>query len=338
MNSSLIALDVPGGDHAPECTLKGALQAVAKDGKWQLDPARILLVGDEAAMKSWLAANGGDPGFRFLHASQAIDMCESPATALRSKPDSSIVKMMGAIKHGQAGAAVSMGNTGAVVGAATLLLGTLPGVLRPAIAVTMNFGGKPITLLDMGALAQPKPENLAQQGVMGAAFAKAAFGLAAPRIGLLNIGEESSKGTELLKSAHPLLAAAPIHFVGNVEGNQVFRDSCDVLVTDGFTGNVLLKFSEDFAGRMIQLVVAEAAAAGVQIPREALGRIQKRIDYSEYGGALLIGVNGIVFKGHGRSDHNAVSNALAAAQRALEARINEHIVAALASVDAGSKA
>lgn len=337
MNSPLIALDVPGGDHAPECTLKGALQAVAQDGKWKLDPARILLVGDESSIKSWLSANGGDPGFRYLHASQVIEMCESPATALRSKQDSSIVKMMGAVKQGHAGAAVSMGNTGAVVGAATLLLGTLPGVLRPAIAVTMNFGGKPITMLDMGALAQPKPENLAQQGVMGAAFAKAAFGLSEPRVGLLNIGEESGKGTDVLKSAHPLLASAPIRFVGNVEGNHVFRDSCDVLVTDGFTGNVLLKFSEDFAARMIQLVVAEAAAAGVQIPREALAKIQKRIDYSEYGGALLLGVNGIVFKGHGRSDHNAVSNALAAAQRALDARINDHIVAALAAVDAGTR-
>ena len=332
MALSLIALDVPGGDHAPESTLKGALQAVDPSGRWKMDPARILLVGDEPTIRAWLAANGGDPGFRVLHASQAIDMHESPATALRAKPDSSIVKMMGAVKAGHAGAAVSMGNTGAVVGAATLVLGTLPGCLRPGIAVTMNFGGSPLTLLDMGALSQPKPENLVQHGIMGAAFAKCALGIETPRVGLLNIGEEASKGTDLLKAAHPLLAAAKVQFVGNVEGNEVFRNKCDVLVTDGFTGNVLLKFCEDFAAQMLHLVVGECAKAGVAIPREVLGRVQKRIDYSEYGGALLLGVGGIVFKGHGRSDHHAVSNALHAAQRALDARITEHIVTALAEV------
>jgi glycerol-3-phosphate acyltransferase PlsX len=212
------------------------------------------------------------------------------------------------------------------------VLGTLPGCLRPGIAVTMNFGGSPLTLLDMGALSQPKPENLVQHGIMGAAFAKCALGIETPRVGLLNIGEEASKGTDLLKAAHPLLAAAKVQFVGNVEGNEVFRNKCDVLVTDGFTGNVLLKFCEDFAAQMLHLVVGECAKAGVAIPREVLGRVQKRIDYSEYGGALLLGVGGIVFKGHGRSDHHAVSNALHAAQRALDARINEHIVTALAEV------
>lgn len=332
MASPLIALDVPGGDHAPESSLKGALQAVDPSGRWKMDPARILLVGDEQTIRSWLAANGGDPGFRILHASQAIEMHESPAVALRAKPDSSIAKMMGAVKAGKAGAAVSMGNTGAVVGAATLVLGTLKGVLRPGIAVTMNFGGQPLTLLDMGALSQPKPEVMVQHGIMGAAFAKSALGIDNPRVGLLNIGEESSKGSDLSKATYPLLAAAKLQFVGNVEGNEVFRGKCDVLVTDGFTGNVLLKFCEDFAAQMLQMVVGESAKAGVQIPREALGAVKKRIDYSEYGGALLLGVDGIVLKGHGRSDHNAVSNALHAAQRALDARINDHIVGALAEV------
>lgn len=329
MVAQLIALDIPGGDHAPEATLQGALQAVQPQGRWKLAPQRILLVGDETMIRAWLASHGGDPGFRILHASQVVGMDESPATALRSKPDSSIAKLMGAVKAGHAGAAVSMGNTGAVVGAATLLLGTLPGVLRPGIAVTMKFGQSPLTILDMGALSQPKPENLVQHAIMGSALAQSSHGIANPRVGLLNIGGEASKGTDLLKATFPLLESAKLNFVGNIEGNEVFRDKCDVLVTDGFTGNVLLKFCEDFAAQMIGLAVKESALAGVQIPREALGRIQKHIDYSEYGGALLLGVNGIVFKGHGRSDQHAVSNALAAAAQALDAQLNERIVGAL---------
>ncbi len=324
-----IGLDIPGGDHAPECTLQGAWQAVDPAGRWKLSPSRILLVGDEPMIRDWLARKGGDPGFAILHASQVIGMDESPVTALRSKQDSSIAKLMGAVRQGHAGAAVSMGNTGAVVGAATLLLGTLPGVLRPGIAVTMKFGGSPLTILDMGALSQPKPENLLQHAVMGAALAQSAHGLGEPRVGLLNIGGEASKGTELLKAVFPLLEASKLNFVGNIEGNEVFRGKCDVLVTDGFTGNVLLKFCEDFAAQMIQLVVRESAHSGVQIPRDALGRIQRHTDYSEYGGALLLGVNGIVFKGHGRSDQHAVSNALAAATQALDAELNARIVRAL---------
>lgn len=329
MAAPLIGLDIPGGDNAPESTLQGALQAVDPNGRWKLPAGRILLVGDEAMIRAWLASHGGDPGFRILHASQIIGMDESPATALRSKQDSSIAKLMGAVKAGHAGAAVSMGNTGAVVGAATLLLGTLPGVLRPGIAVTMKFGGSPLTILDMGALSQPKPENLLQHALMGAALAKSAHGISNPRVGLLNIGGEASKGTDLLKAVFPLLESSQLNFVGNVEGNEVFRGKCDVLVTDGFTGNVLLKFCEDFAAQMIQLTVKESAQSGVQIPRDALLRIQRHIDYSEYGGALLLGVNGIVFKGHGRSDHNAVSNALLAASHALDMRLNENIVSAV---------
>jgi glycerol-3-phosphate acyltransferase PlsX len=258
--------------------------------------------------------------------------------ALRRKKDSSMRVAISQVKAFEAGpgrahVCVSAGNTGALMAVARYLLKTIEGIDRPAIATVMpNMRGGFTTVLDLGANVDCTAEHLLQFAFMGSALVAAVEGKANPTVGLLNIGEEASKGTDLLKAAHPLLAAAKVQFVGNVEGNEVFRNKCDVLVTDGFTGNVLLKFCEDFAAQMLHLVVGECAKAGVAIPREVLGRVQKRIDYSEYGGALLLGVGGIVFKGHGRSDHHAVSNALHAAQRALDARINEHIVTALAEV------
>ena len=333
-----IALDVMGGDKAPDAILRGALAACDPAGRWKIPVARILLVGDEATIRARLAALGGDPGFAVLHASQVVGMGESPSTALRGKPDSSIAKMIGATKQGAAGAAVSMGNTGVVVGAATLGLGMLPGVLRPGIAVTLKLTGKPLTLMDMGALLEPKPESLMQFGVMGSVWSRDLLGVSEPRVGLLNVGEEEGKGTDVLKAAHKLLKDAPLRFVGNVEGHDLFVDKIDVVVTDGFTGNVVLKLLEEFAGFMLKLTVGELAAKGVKVPAEALGGVKKHIDYSEYGGALLLGVNGIVIIGHGRSDENAVANALALGARALDADVNAHIVAGLERAQGGAPA
>jgi glycerol-3-phosphate acyltransferase PlsX len=206
-------------------------------------------------------------------------------------------------------------------------------VKRPGIAVTLELTGRPLTLLDMGANTAPKPEHLCQYGVMGAIYMRDCLGVARPRVGLLNIGSEPSKGTELLKAAHPLLAESGLDFVGNVESGDVFVDKADVVVTDGFTGNVVLKLLEGYSGFLLQLVLRELAEHGAL--REsgmdaALKRVRHRIDYSEYGGALLLGVAGIVIKGHGRSDENAVANALHVAARALDRRVNEHIVQGLA--------
>jgi len=329
MAPARIALDVMGGDKAPDAILRGALAACDPAGRWKMAPTRVLLVGDEAVIRARLAALGGDPGFAILHASQVVGMGESAAVALRGKPDSSIAKMIGATKAGAAGAAVSMGNTGAVVGAATLFLGTLPGVLRPGIAVTIKLTGQPVTLMDMGALLEPRPESLMQFGVMGSVWSKALLGVAEPRVGLLNVGEEEGKGTDTLKSAWKLLKAAPIRFHGNVEGNDLFQDKVDVVVTDGFTGNVVLKLLEEFAGFMLKLTVGELGKNGVQVPSAALSGVKRSIDYSEYGGALLLGVNGIVIIGHGRSDETAVANALALGARALDADVNARIVAGL---------
>jgi glycerol-3-phosphate acyltransferase PlsX len=330
MLATRIALDVMGGDRAPDAILRGALAACSPLGKLRIAPERLLLVGDEKLIRSRLAELGGDPGFALRHTTQVIGMGESPAAALRSKPDSSIGGMIAATREGQAGAAVSMGNTGAVVGAATLGLGTLPGVRRPGIAVTIDLTGHPLTLLDMGANIAPKPEHLFQYGVMGSIYTRDCLGKAKPRVGLLNIGEEESKGTDVLKATWQLLKHSPLDFVGNLEGNDLFLNKAEVVVTDGFTGNVVLKLLEEFAAFMLKLSMSELAAQGVRGAPEALSRVKKSIDYSEYGGALLLGVAGIVIIGHGRSDENAVANALGLAARALDANVNEHIVAGLA--------
>lgn len=338
MKAARIALDVMGGDRAPDAILLGALAAVAKDGRWKMPVERILLVGDEGVIRARLKELGGDPGFAVQHASQVVGMGESPEVALRQKRDSSIAVMIGATKAGAAGAAVSMGNTGAVVGAATLGLGMLNGVLRPGIAVTVEMTGQPLTFLDMGALVAPKPEHLYQFGVMGSVFSHDVLGQKSPRVGLLNIGEEEGKGTDLHKAAWTMLKESSLNFVGNLEGNDLFGDKAEVVVTDGFTGNVVLKLMEAFAAFMLQMTVGAVAKQGITVPPEALARVKKRIDYSEYGGALLLGVNGIVIIGHGRSDATAVANALSLGARALDADVNAHIVAGLSKTGAGGAA
>lgn len=338
MLENRIALDVMGGDHAPDAFVRGALLACDPTGSLRIAPERILLVGDEALIRAKLAEHGGDPGFALRHASQVIGMDEKPAQALRTKPDSSISSCIAAIKSGVAGAVVSMGNTGAVVGAATLGLGTLPGVRRPGIAVTLDLTGQPVTLLDMGANVAPKPQHLAQYGVMGAVYTQDCLGKERPRVGLLNIGEEATKGTDVLREAHALLSQTDLDFVGNVEGGDIFRGKAEVVVTDGFTGNVVLKLLEDFSTFMLQLVLHELRSHDVLWGPEALARVRKNIDYSEYGGALLLGVAGVVVIGHGRSDARAVANALSLAARAIDARVNADIVKGLeVSASAGAE-
>jgi glycerol-3-phosphate acyltransferase PlsX len=264
-----------------------------------------------------------------------IAMGESPAQALRSKPDNSISRSILAVKEGAAGAALSMGNTGACVGAATLLLGTLEGVRRPGIAVAMGLAGKPLALIDMGANIAPKPSDLYQYAVMGSVLAERTLGVARPRVALLNVGEEPGKGTDLLKEAFGLLETGGLCFVGNVEGRDLFLDKADVIVTDGFTGNVVLKLTEELAGFMLRLVVKELKLHQAAWANEALADIQEQIDYAQYGGALLLGVRGIVVIGHGRSDEVAVANALWQAARALDSGVNASIVAGLGAVRAG---
>ncbi|MEZ6017501.1 MAG: phosphate acyltransferase PlsX [Planctomycetota bacterium] len=321
-----IALDVMGGDHAPAAVLDGV--RLVLDGG--IPAERLLLVGDEAQVRAGLAERG-IAGCDVLHAPEVIGMDEKPGVALRAKPRSSIALATGAVKQGLAGAHVSMGNTGAVVGAATVGLKTLEGVRRPGIAITADLGGQPLTLLDMGANTAPKPEHLVQYGAMGTALAREVVGVATPRVGLLNIGEEASKGTDFLRESHDLLAASGQNFIGNVEGGDLFRGVADVIVTDGFTGNVVLKLMEGFAEYMLKQFGAELAQRGAPWARECLGGLARKVDYAEYGGALLLGVQGVVVIGHGRSDGRAVANAIRFAARALDARVNDAIVRGLAA-------
>ena len=331
MAGSLIALDVMGGDDAPAATLKGALYACSGKGSMRIAPERLLLVGDKPRMESLLRELGGNPGFQLQHASQVIEMGDSPAQALRNKPDNSIARCVQAVQEKRASALVGMGNTGACVGAATLGLGTIPGVRRPGIAVTLNLTGQPVTILDMGANIAPKPDHLLQYGAMASVYARSCLGQERPRVGLLNVGEEKGKGTDLLKEAFELLEQSGLTFVGNVEGGDIFRGVCDIVVTDGFTGNVILKLLEQFAAFFMGRIVSELKKSGGEAGQGALAGLKAAIDYKTYGGALLLGVNGIVLIGHGRSDEKAIANALAKAVLASDASVTEHIERGLAS-------
>ena len=319
-----------GGDDAPRAVLTGALRATAPGRPDRIDPGDILLVGDQAVIEGELEAQGGNPGFGIRHASQVIGMDEKPAVALRQKPDSSIGSCIAAVREGEAGAVVAMGNTGACVGAATLGLGTLEGVRRPGIAVSLGLFGKPLTILDMGANVSPKPEHLVQYAWMGDAYARACLATPEPRIGLMNIGEEASKGTEVLRSAHELLGASSLRFVGNVEPSEMLQGAADIIVADGFTGNIALKLMEAMAGFLFGRFRAELERHAAGFTEAALGSLAKQIDYAEYGGALLLGVRGAVVIGHGRSDEVAVANALGVARRTLASGVNTQIVAGLA--------
>jgi glycerol-3-phosphate acyltransferase PlsX len=247
-------------------------------------------------------------------------MNESPAAAVRKKPGASIRVAADCVAHGEAAALVSAGHTGATVIAAHAAFGMLPGVGRPALAATIPAAGRPAVLLDVGASVECRPAHLLQFAVMGGVFAKIALGLAEPRVGLLSIGEEETKGNELTRDAHQLLKSAPFTFVGNVEARRLYRGDADVVVCDGFTGNVALKISEGVV-EMIEGTLRDELSGtltmrvGSMLTRRALRRFRRRVDYSEYGGAPLLGVAGLTVVGHGRSSAKAVRNAVAMAYR-----------------------
>ena len=311
-----IAVDAMGGDSAPGPIVDGALAAVR-----HFDLG-VALVGPVQVLESELTRHPDvdRSRVRLVDATETITMEESPGAALRRKPQASIKIAAELVAGGEAAAVFSAGHTGATVMAAYAGFGMLPGVDRPALAATIPTRERPAILLDVGASVECRPQHLLQFAVMGAVFARVAFGIEAPRVGLLSIGEEATKGNELTRDAHRLLKTAPLAFIGNIEARDVYCGRADVIVCDGFTGNVALKISEGLVDVIEGLLQDELSRTitlrvGSLLTRRALRRFRRRVDYSEYGGAPLLGVGGIAIVGHGRSSTKAVRNAVAMAYR-----------------------
>ena len=311
-----LAIDAMGGDHAPVNIVDGAVAAAR-----HLD-VRVALVGPTAALDAALASHPDwrSLGIDIVEAPDVIGMADSPAASLRRKPRSSIRVAAELVASKQAAALVSAGSTGAAVMAAYSAFGMIPGVDRPALAATMPTRVGRTLLLDAGANAECRPSHLLQFAVMGTVYARLALRVERPRVGLLSIGEEATKGNDLTREAHRLLKAAPINFIGNVEGRDVYSGVADVIVCDGFTGNVALKISEGLVETVEALLGDElqgtfSSQVGYLLSRRAFRRFRKRVDYSEYGGAPLVGVAGLAIIGHGRSSAKAVRNAIAMAYR-----------------------
>jgi glycerol-3-phosphate acyltransferase PlsX len=321
-----IAVDAMGGDYAPRAVVDGALSAVR-----HFDVG-VLLVGAAAALEAELSRAGatGHRSLRIVDAPDVVGMEESPAAALRRKPAASIKVAAAAVARGEAAALFSAGHTGATVMAAYGAFGMLPGVDRPALAATIPTRRRPAVLLDVGATVECRPQHLLQFAVMGTVYARAAFGIAAPRLGLLSIGEEESKGNELTRETHRLLKSAPVTFIGNIEARDVYGGEADVIVCDGFTGNIALKISEGLV-EVVEDLLTDALSStvamrvGSLLARRALRHFRRRIDYSEYGGAPLLGVAGATIVGHGRSSAKAVRNAIAMAYRMADSRLIERV-------------
>ncbi|MDD4957574.1 MAG: phosphate acyltransferase PlsX [Candidatus Omnitrophica bacterium] len=322
-----IGLDAMGGDKAPECPVAGAVLAANEYGY------HITLIGVESAIREQLAKYDY-PADRIdvVGASEVIEMYEPAALSVRKKRDSSIVRGADMLKNGMFDAFVSAGNTGAVVCAATLSLRLLPGVDRPGIAVIFPTLIKPCMVMDVGANIDPKPLHILQYGIMCDAYSRHVLGKDNPTVGLLNIGEESTKGTEFEKEVHLMLSESKLNFVGNIEPKEVYSGRADITLCDGFVGNVFLKVTEGFADAVSKLLKRELKRSnlltkiGALLTLPAFKALKKKIDSAEYGGAPLMGVDGSVIIAHGASDSKAIKNAIRAAAENVSHKVNMHVV------------
>ncbi|MBL8074301.1 MAG: phosphate acyltransferase PlsX [Nitrospira sp.] len=320
-----IALDAVGGDHGPAPCVEGALQAVKE---CDVD---VILVGDEAILKQECERQScQDPRLSIKHASQVVEMHESPAAVARKKRDSSIWVATELVKSGEAGAVVSPGNTGASMVASFFVLGLIKGVERPAIATSLPTLTGEAIMLDVGANVDCTANHLEQFALMGNEYGKHLLGKPNPRVGLLSIGEEDSKGNEVTKEAFKLLKSSPMNFVGNVEGRDVYSGIADIVVCDGFIGNVALKISEGVAEMIKRLLLKEISGhffGRLAYPLIAgpLANLKRKIDYAEFGGAPLLGVNGVTMICHGRSSAKAIKNAIRRAKGMAEGGVQELI-------------
>ena len=321
-----IAIDAMGGDDAPGSIVDGALVAARHL------QVGLLLVGDGDSIEGELSRHPGASALdvHVVHTPERVEMSEGAAAALRRKPRASIRVAADAVRDRRADALFSAGHTGASLMAAHAAFGRLPGVDRPALATIIPTRRHPAVLLDSGANVECRPQHLVQFAIMGSAYARAALGCATPRVGLLSVGEEESKGNDLTREAHQLLKSAPIHFIGNIEGRDVFAGDTDVIVCDGFTGNVTLKISEGLVEMVEALLHDELSSTfgtrvGYLLSRQAFRRFRRRVDYSEYGGAPLVGLNGICIVAHGRSGAKAVRNAVTMAARCVSEGLVERL-------------
>lgn len=331
-----IAVDAMGGDFGSGVLIDGALKA-ARLARQDGAPMALVLVGDEASLSKELASRdltGLDVTIR--HASQVVDMHEKPSEALRRKKDSSIQVACRLVKEGQADGVVSAGNSGASLAAGMFTLGRVPGIERPALASIMPTGkGQPVVLCDVGANVDCKPSHLYQFGLMAEVLARDVLNVAAPRVGLLSIGEEEGKGNILVKEAFELLRDSPVNFIGNVEGRDIFTGDVDVVVCDGFVGNVALKLSEGLASTLARVLKRELTSnfitkLGTMLAMKALKRFSRLVDYAEYGGAPLLGLRGILLVCHGASNEKSIASAVTMAAKFVRSNAGAHLVEGLA--------
>lgn len=328
-----IALDAMAGDNGPKELIAGALLATKEAD------IRVSLVGDEALLREHLDRLAPDSetadSIKIVHASQVIEMGENPVNAIRKKKDSSVMVAFDLVKQGEADAVVSAGNSGATMAAGVRKLGRLKGVSRPGIASLFPTQKKPVILMDIGANVDCRPQHLYQFAVMASAYSRVRD-ISRPTVGLLSIGEETGKGNSLVRESYPLLENSSLNFIGNVEGRDVFQGDVDVIVCDGFVGNICLKISEGLADALIRMLKDEIvksipAKAGYLLARPAFKAFKKRVDYAEYGGAPLLGINGTGLICHGKSSSHAMKNAIIGASKMVQLNINQDIMQSLGS-------
>ncbi len=325
-----IIVDAMGGDYGPRVVVEGAIAAVKEYD------AEVVLVGDEPKIKDLLKKfNYSGNRISTYHTEEVIEMHESAATSVRRKRKSSIVVGVNLVKEGYGQAFFSAGNTGAVVCAGTLILGLLPGIERPGISIIVPTLKGPSMVIDVGANIDAKPMHLLQYGIMADVYYRHILNKPDPKVGILNIGEEESKGTDFIKETRELFEKSRLNFIGNVEGKDLFSGKSDIIVCDGFVGNVALKVTESVVATMQVFLKRQLLASsllgklGIFFLRPSFARFKKEMDYSEYGGAPLLGVNGVVIIGHGRSNARAIKNAIRVANEEVERKFNEKIIEAL---------
>ena len=329
-----IAIDAMGGDHAPDEIIAGALEAIP-----QLDKDdEVVLVGPQELVESKLSDLKYKKGrVSVSDAPDIVAMDEAPIESLRQKPKSSIAVMAKLAKRGQADAVISAGNTGACVAAFQMRMRNLPGVNRPGIAVVFPMSAGPVTICDVGANVACKPINLYQYGLMSSVYSQHILGIAQPRVGLMSIGQEDAKGNEVVKRARELLRTDPrLNFIGNIEGRDIFRGVCDVVICEGFVGNVILKLTEGAVDGLFRAIKEELMQEKARLAlkfKPIIMRVYQKHDYNEYGGAPLLGINGTALICHGASKSRTIRNAVLAAKEYHTQRINDKITACLSETD-----